>query len=453
MSPTAPSQSLPSPQPQPLRIAIIGGSGVIGQRHSAHVSSNPSTTLIAIVDPSPSALETATRHSTALYPSIAALLFAVHPRPDAAIVCTPNATHVALAAQLAQAGIHLLVEKPISTDAASGRALVATARDHGVHLLIGHHRRFNPYVLATKRLLSSTDSPLGAVTAVSGLWTALKPESYFAGGAAAAWRGSKRGGGGPVLLNFIHEIDLLHFLFGPVTRVHAEKVISRRRQQRQQPLVEDGKGRGDTNGGDGGGDSDGDVDDAAEEGAALTLRFASGVVGTFVVCDNVASPHSFEAGTGENPLLAAAGGRTLGGGVDVYRIFGTEGTLSVPDMVLSTYDRGDDGVGKGGVGWEHEMGLRRLKVEGLDVPPFERQLDHFVRVCRGEVEPSCSGEDGLRALVVCEAVRRALDMRGGGGTVEIGSMEQEINGGCWMKSTIAHSVLLAGCLKKHVLVA
>lgn len=369
---------------QALRIAVVGGSGLIGKRHCQHVSSNPSTTLVAIVDPSPSAREIATLHSTTLYPSTAALL-ASPDRPDAAVVCTPNPSHVPLSSQLAEAGIYILCEKPVSTDVESGAGLIATARQHNVKLLIGHHRRFNPYMLTTKHLLAS--GAIGAVTAVSGLWTVLKPASYFA--ESQAWRGKKSSGGGPVLLNFIHDVDLMHYLFGPVTRIHAEKTLSRRPQDA----------------------------DSAEEGAAITMRFASGVVGTFILSDNVASPHSFEGGTGENPVLPKTG-------ADVYRIFGTKGTLSVPDMVLSTYNNDHDEK----AGWEQTMNTRKIEVENMHVAPFDSQLAHFVHVCRGEAKPSCSGEEGLRALVVCEAIRKALDMDGGGGTVEIETMESKVNG-------------------------
>src|ERR1700722_9731289 len=127
----------PSPQ-KLLRIAVIGGSGLIGKRHCQHVSSNASTILVAIVDPSPSALETANFHSTVLYPSTAALLVSPD-RPDAAIVCTPNHTHVPLSSQLAEAGIHILCEKPISTDVDTGASLIATAQELNVKLVNGHH--------------------------------------------------------------------------------------------------------------------------------------------------------------------------------------------------------------------------------------------------------------------------------------------------------------------------
>ena len=357
-----------------LKIAIVGGSGVIGKRHCQHVSANPATKLVAVVDPSPAAVDVAKQHHTSLYPSIEALLNGPD-TIDAAIVCTPNHTHVPLASQLAETGVHVLCEKPISTTVESAQALVTTAQNHNVKLLIGHHRRFNPYMLATKKLLDT--GSLGQVVAVNGLWTAQKPDSYF-NTEALAWRRKKSQGGGVVLNNFIHEIDLMDYLFGPVTRIHAEKTTARRAQS----------------------------PDSAEEGAAITLRFASGIVGTFVICDNVPSPYNFEGGTGESPTIPRTG-------ADVYRIFGTRGTLSVPDMILSTYDVKES--------WEEPITFKKIEVPNADMAPFDSQLNHFVRVCRGDEQPSCTGEAGLQALKVCEAVREALDMDGGGGTVELES--------------------------------
>lgn len=371
---------LPQSGPR-VNVAVIGGSGLIGKRHCQHVLASVLTNLIAIVEPSPQARAIAKSFNTALYPSVDALLQSPH-KPDAAIVCTPNHTHVAIAAQLVCAGIHILVEKPISNSISDAKALIRLAREHNVGLLVGHHRRFNPYIVAAKRAIDS--GTLGHITAVNGVWTTCKPPQYFSG-AALRWRGSRSIGGGVMLINFIHEIDLMHYLFGEVTRIHAEKTISRR--QPNEP-------------------------DAAEEGAAITLRFLSGVVGTFIVSDNVPSPHNFEASTGENPILPRSG-------MDVYRIFGSEATLSFPDMTRWSYEQGKKG-------WEHEIKRERLQVGHKDIPPFDRQIEHFAKVAKGLEQPNCSGEDGLRAVVVCEAIRRALDEVGQGGTVDISSFESKL---------------------------
>ncbi|ETN37951.1 uncharacterized protein HMPREF1541_07574 [Cyphellophora europaea CBS 101466] len=347
-----------------LAIAVIGGGGLIGKRHCQHVVENPPAHLAAIVDPGPEAIDTARRFDAPLYATLDELLDSPH-KPDAAVVCTPNHTHVPVGVELARAGVHILCEKPISIDCTSAHALVEEAKKNGVQLLIGHHRRFNPYMLALKKVVAG--GQLGRVIAVNGLWTTTKPLDYFYG--ANAWR-SNKGSGGPVLINLIHDVDLMHYLFGPITTVHAEKTLSQR--------------SADT--------------DAVEEGVALIFKFANGIVGTFVVSDNVASPHSFEQGTGENPNLPMTG-------ADVYRVFGSLGTVSFPDMTLSSY-RGVD------PSWNNTMASVRMAVEGKDSAPLALQLAHFVKVCRGQEAPTCPGQEGLRALAVCNAVRKALDEGG-----------------------------------------
>jgi predicted dehydrogenase len=124
------------------------------------------------------------------------------------------------------------------------------------------------------------------------------------------------------------------------------------------------------------------------------LKFKSGVVGTFVISDASPSPYSFKAGTGENPMIPQSG-------KDFYRIFGTEVTLSVGDMVRWSYDEKESKSWTGGLSSEH--------VEVRSEIPFDEQVAHFVRVVRDGEEPVCSGQEGLRALVICDAVQRALE--------------------------------------------
>ncbi|KAJ5767139.1 uncharacterized protein N7511_004755 [Penicillium nucicola] len=350
-----------------VKVAIIGA-GLIGPRHAKSVLSNPSTDLAALVDPMPAGEAIAKELNTNYYPTVASLLASPN-RPDAAIVCTPNHTHVPVAKELLAGGVHVLLEKPVSDTLETGRSLLeyasAPERAH-LKLLVGHHRRFNPYVRATKSILDS--GSLGRPIAVNGLWTLYKPDAYFA--PPTDWRASNDRGGGVIPINLVHDIDLMHHLFGPITRVTAEKTLP----QRPSPPHN------------------------ADEGAALTMRFASGVVGTFLICDATPSPHNFETGTGENPLIPRS---VTGGDSDFYRIFGSEASLSVPDMTRWSYD------GRAEKSWNHE-----LTVDHIELPdeawPFDLQLAHFVDVIRGTAEPSCSGEEGLRALIVCEAVQKAM---------------------------------------------
>ena len=339
-----------------VSVAIVGA-GLIGPRHADSIASCPDASLAAFVDPSPQAKSVAQRHGVPLYKDIEDLLASGNV-PAAAIVCSPNSTHVSLSKRLLDAGVHVLVEKPVAIDVASGEELVRHVQKSNRAALAGHHRRFNPYVVAAKQALSA--KAIGTPIAISGLWALRKPITYYQ--APTEWRASSQGGG-PVLINLVHEIDILHYLLGPIVRVYAEQTISQRGQD-------------------------------AEEGAAIVLRFASGVVGTFLLSDATPSAHSFEAGTGENPIIPKTGR-------DFYRVFGSEGTLSVGDMKVERYESGGEGA------WQDEIVEDRLTV-GSEVP-FDEQIKHLVRVVRGEELPRCTVEDGLRAVIVADAVRRAIE--------------------------------------------
>lgn len=358
------------PSSDPIKLAIIGV-GLIGPRHAQAAWKDPNTTLVALVDRSSAAVQLAATLNTRHYPSLAALLEEEDPqeKPDAALVCTPNSTHVDISKQLLSSGIHVLCEKPLSVDIASGQSLVAHAAAQHRLLLTAHHRRFNPYVVAAKRILTSSTTPVGKVTAVSGLWALYKPQKYF--DPPIEWHRSGEAAG-PVMINLIHDIDVLHYLLdSKVIRVAAFAAPKRRTEYE------------------------------AEEGGAILLHFANGVVATFVLSDAVVSPHAFEMGTGENPVIPRTG-------QDVYRFFGTEGTLSVPDLKRSFYVEGVEKSWSSEVTEVTERMEDWLSEKERQKVPFELQMAHLVKVLRGEEEPVCTGEDGLTAVRVAQAVKTAL---------------------------------------------
>ena len=344
-----------------VRIAVVGA-GLIGPRHARTVAKHDATQLVAIIDPMPAGAAIASELGVAHYKSISECLQSPD-KPDAAIICTPNHTHVAVAKELASAGINVLIEKPISTDIPSGEGLVQELETSPVKALVGHHRRFNPYMIAAKKILES--GTLGRVIAINGLWALYKPSDYF--DPPTQWRRHKTAG--VVYMNMIHDVDLLHYLFGPISTVHAEQTVSQRGFE-------------------------------AEEGAALTLRFKSRIVGSFILSDNLPSPYNFEAGTGENPLIPKTG-------QDFYRVFGSEACLSIPDMTVWSYK----GTTKS---WLSELSQEHVAVE--EGVPFELQLGHFVKVIRGQEAPSCTAQAGLAALIVCQAIKDAIQSNS---TVEV----------------------------------
>jgi predicted dehydrogenase len=208
-------------------------------------------------------------------------------------------------------------------------------------------------VAETKRLLAT--GAIGDIIGVSGIWATRKPEPYFDAG---PWR--KQAGGGPVLINLIHEIDILRLCLGEIATVAA--VTS----NRQRGFV-------------------------VEDTAAMVLTFDSGVVGTFLMSDAAVSPWTMEQGIGEVvefPYSGASG----------FRFLGTKGSLESPGMVLWTQaDASPD--------WNKPIMKRRLKRDGRE--PYAAQLSHFRDVIRNGAPSVQTVEDGTRTLIATLAVRES----------------------------------------------
>ncbi|SCV69808.1 BQ2448_1202 [Microbotryum intermedium] len=212
-----------------VSICVVGAAGLIGSRHTQHCLDEEQVELSCIVDPTPAWAELSTQHDLKLFTSVTDMLAARtrgHVKVDGAILATPNATHVPLAKELVAQGVHTLVEKPFCTDIPSGEQvifpwdlyrweLVALANEKKTTVLCGHHRRFNPYIVNLKRIIDAGE--LGRVVAIQGTWATMKPAEYFLG--ATSWR-AVPGTGGVMMINLVHDIDLLLFLLEPITKVY-----------------------------------------------------------------------------------------------------------------------------------------------------------------------------------------------------------------------------------------
>jgi predicted dehydrogenase len=342
----------------PVRLGVIGA-GLIGKKHAALIKKTPGIRLAAISDVNPAAAKLAGELGTEYYADYERMLN--HAALEGVIVATPTDLHTPVGVVCAQHGIHLLVEKPIAQSVADAQVLVDSARAHKVHLLVGHHRRHNPMVQSVRRAIN--DGKIGKLVAVSVLWMLMKPKDYF----QVEWR--TRSGGGPVLINMIHDIDNLRYICGEIQRVYAETSSAVRGFE-------------------------------VEDSAGISLRFANGALGSIMASDCTPSNWSYEQGTGENPYYF----RTHG---NCYIFFGTEAALSFPDMNLVRFENPAQ------AGWQHPMVSEHIDVVAQD--PLVVQLKHFGNVIRGEEEPRITGEDGLRTLAVAQAV---LDSGKSGSPIE-----------------------------------
>ena len=103
------------------------------------------------------------------------------------------------------------MEKPVTATIAEAAALVRLVAESGVKTLVGHHRRYLAAVQDAKAVIES--GQIGRLVAASVLWATRKPDDYF----QTAWR--TQPGGGPLLINAIHEIDMLRHLCGEIAAV------------------------------------------------------------------------------------------------------------------------------------------------------------------------------------------------------------------------------------------
>ncbi len=337
------------------RIAVAGA-GLIGQVHIQAVLNNPDAALCAVVDPDRASQPIAAQAGVPHFASIDALLASdpLH-RPDGLVLATPNALHVPQALQCIAAQLPVLLEKPIATTVAEGEQLLARVQASGAKVLIGHHRAHSPIMAQARAVIAS--GQLGALVAVTGSATFYKPAEYFAAG---PWR--RESGGGPILLNMIHEVHNLRMLCGEVVAVQAFASNAVRGF-------------------------------AVEDTVAINLRFANGVLGTFMLSDTAASARSWEQTSRENKAFPSYTDE------DCYVISGVAGSLSVPTMRLKTYGSKQDRS------WWKPFDEHVVSVVRQD--PIALQMAHFVALVRGQVQPLVSALDGLQNLRVTEAIAHA----------------------------------------------
>jgi UDP-N-acetylglucosamine 3-dehydrogenase len=137
-------------------VAVVGV-GNMGRHHARNYAELPAAELRAVVDADlDRARALAGRHGARAYASVADLL-REEPGVAAATVATPTSSHREVAGTLVEAGLHVLVEKPVAGTAAEGLELAELARRRGVVLAVGHVERFNPAVRELKRRVDAGD--------------------------------------------------------------------------------------------------------------------------------------------------------------------------------------------------------------------------------------------------------------------------------------------------------
>jgi len=338
-----------------IRIASIGV-GMIGHVHAKILSRMEECDYTGIAEFDPQAEGIAKQLGTRFYEDYKEMID--KERPDGVAISVPNELHESIGCFCLQRGVHVFMEKPIASTISEAQALIESARESNVKLLIGHHRRFNPMVNATKEMIKKGE--LGDLVGISVLWAMYKPSEYFVAG---EWR--KKKGGGPILINTIHEIDDLRYMFGEIERVYAETSNKTRKFE-------------------------------VEDTVCVTVKFTDGVLASVLMSDTAPSLWAYEATMGENKFFFPTKG-------DIYHFLGRKASLTFPGMVKVYY------ADPSKMGWQYPLTTEHLDIKSGD--PYPEQMSHFCRVIRGEEKPRTSGEDALRTLRVISAIIESVEKR------------------------------------------
>lgn len=140
-----------------LKAALIG-LGVMGKNHARILRLLPDVDLVAVFDPTAAA-------GTSDLPVVSSLQELIQLRPDYCVIATPTYTHEEIAITLAEAGIDIFIEKPISTSTTSAKKIIASVEKNGMIGAVGHIERFNAALIEAKRRLRLDE--LGEVYQIS----------------------------------------------------------------------------------------------------------------------------------------------------------------------------------------------------------------------------------------------------------------------------------------------
>jgi UDP-N-acetyl-2-amino-2-deoxyglucuronate dehydrogenase len=323
-----------------MNVAIIGA-GNISETHARAAAAAGLTVRAVFGDNRDKTRQFAERHGATPFDTLDGLLRGA----DVGLVMigSPSGCHAEQALAAVRGGRHVLVEKPLDINTARIDPLLAAVRESGVTLGLFFQDRLKPDILALKQALAS--GAIGEPVLVSGDVKWYRPPEYYTG---SRWRGTAALDGGGALMNQgIHTVDLMLYLLGPITRVRGS--IATRLH-----AIE------------------------SEDTAAAVLEFESGALGTLAA------------------TTAAPPGRPRR-----LEIIGTAGALVLEGdrLVTSTDDTSSPAP------------ENAASPVVSDVSAHQRIIEDFVAAVREGRPPVCDGHEGRRSVEVVEAVYRSARER------------------------------------------
>ena len=337
----------------PFRVGIVG-CGNIADNHFQSYSALPGVEIAGVCD-----VDLGRAQAFAAERGIAGAVASVRELIalgiDALSVCTPHPTHEAVVSEAAAAGVHILCEKPIATDAAAAERMVLAAERHGVTLGVVFQRRFWPGAQALRAAID--DGRLGKPMLGHCQVLLHRGTDYYN---AAAWRGTWAADGGGVLMTqAIHYIDLLQWFMGEPVEVSAKAgafVLG--------ATIE------------------------VEDTAAALITFASGAVAT-LSATVAASPN-----LGSRLVVTGSNGATVN--VTEY----PEGSDAVNDLWAVPGEERASTVFADGLTGDIPVAEVNAKL----LPLHKLQVADFVDAVRAGRAPAVSGREAMKSLQIVAAV-------------------------------------------------
>jgi UDP-N-acetyl-2-amino-2-deoxyglucuronate dehydrogenase len=337
-----------------MRVGILGG-GNISDTHARAAQAIEGLTVDAVFGAN-------TARSAALAAAVGATPYDDIGRfldhgLDLVIIGSPSGCHAEQAIAAARRGLHVLVEKPIDVTTARVDALLEEVDRAGVKLGVCFQDRLHPDINATKAFIDA--GHLGKPVLASGRVKWYRPPEYYSG---SRWRGiAALDGGGAVMNQAIHTVDLLLWMFGPVARVYA-------RAATQLHAIE------------------------VEDTAVAVLEFANGATG------------SLEATTSVYPGYPRR-----------IELTGTEGTIVIEHdrIIRSDMRSGEQGLVSTSEG---DANASASSPTVSDTRGHQRIIRDFVRAIDTNGTPICDGREGRRSVALVEAIyasaksRQAVDL-------------------------------------------
>ncbi len=343
-----------------LRFGILG-CGVIGPHHARAIAGLDSADLVAVADVVPELAERlASEYGCSAYSSLGEML--AEAELDAVCVCTPSGMHAEDAIAALEAGKHVVIEKPVDVTLKAADRLLEVQRATGGRVAVVSQHRFDVATQAVHEAVSKGE--FGRLTSGSAEVRWWRSQSYYDSG---GWRGTWELDGGGVLINqAIHSIDLLQWLMGPVVEVTAYTgLLAHERIE-------------------------------VEDTAVAILKFSGGALGT-IVATTAAYP-------GLTARIAVHGDRGsaiidddelryfhVAGEGQEGEAYGAGGGENQAERVIERYGQADSGPGAGSDPGSLSMAHRD-------------QIQDFVEAVREGREPSINVEEGRKPLAIIRAI-------------------------------------------------